>query len=191
MEKKVLMLYGHPEYSSLCCSMAESYADAAEEAGHEVEWLSIFTLDFDITPSLKGKSPTASLENDIQLAQELIARNDHIVLVYPIWWGTMPAKVKGFLDRVLSPGFAFNYLPGGRVEALLKGKTAHVINTCDTPPIAQWFYLKADKLLLKRPILGLCGIQVKAHKRFGSVYSSDDAQRKRWIQKATKLVHRI
>lgn len=185
MSKKILMLYGHPKEDSLCCALAEAYADEAEMHGHEVNWLNLFELDFDSTPnSLENPE---DLEPDIRQAQALLQDSDHLVLVYPIWWGGMPARVKGFLDRVFASGVAFRYTEKGRLLPLLKGKTADILNTCDTPKIAQWYFLAGDRLQMKRAVMGFCGVKVRHHRRFGAVIGSDAAQRSRWIKQAGQL----
>ena len=103
---RVLIVLGHPRSDSLCGALAKAYADGACAAGCEVEVVGIGGLDFE--PDVLARSPVAqALEPDLARARALITWAEHIVVVFPNWWGTMPARLKGLLDRVLIPGFAF------------------------------------------------------------------------------------
>src|SRR5690606_14559357 len=131
----VLIILGHPRPDSLCGALASAYGKGASEAGTTtVRRLDLATLDFD--PDVRTVSPNQqTFEDDIFEARELILWADHLVFVYPTWWGTMPALLKGFLDRVLTPGFAFETCEGGTgYRGLLGGRTAQLITTMDTPP---------------------------------------------------------
>lgn len=131
--KKILVILGHPDSESYCGSLAEAYAMGAREAGAQVQMLRLGDLEFD--PILhKGYSEIQPLEPDLVLAQEQIAWAEHLVFVYPNWWSTMPALLKGFIDRAFLPGFAFKYRDGGVLhDKFLSGKTARLIVTLDAP----------------------------------------------------------
>ncbi|HET6522271.1 MAG TPA: NAD(P)H-dependent oxidoreductase, partial [Geminicoccaceae bacterium] len=103
---RVLVVLGHPRGDSLCGALAAAYGDGARRAGAVVEELRLGELAFE--PDVTARNISAQpVEDDLRRAQALIAWADHLVFVYPTWWGTMPARLKGFLDRVLTPGFAF------------------------------------------------------------------------------------
>lgn len=129
------------------------------------------------------------LEEDLVKAQELIRWADHLVFVYPIWWGTMPAVLKGFFDRVFLPGFAYKYRDKSPLwDKLLKGKTAHLLVTMDTPPwYNRWIYRRAGHQVMKRNILGFCGIKTVRITEFSPVSSSTEAMRAKWLEKSRKL----
>ena len=134
---KVLVVLGHhPRNPSLCAALADAYAKGAIGAGMEVEQLYLGSLDFDLDVHVVSPRDQP-LEPDLKRACRLIAWADHLVFVYPGWWGVGPARLKGFLDRVLLPGFAFQEREDGQFEGLLTGKTAHLITTLDMPP---WVY---------------------------------------------------
>lgn len=85
-----------------------------------------------------GYNQVQLLEPDLVQAQADITWAEHLAFVYPIWWGGIPALMKGFFDRIFLPGFAFKYREGKAFpDKLLKGKTAHLLVTMDTPP---WYY---------------------------------------------------
>ena len=137
MKKKILVILGHPDVDSFCGALSKAYVKGALAAGFEVRELKLRSLDFD--PILwKGYNKIQKLEPDLVRAQELIQWSDHMVFVYPNWWGTTPALMKGFFDRVFLPGFAFKYRENSQFwDKLLTGRTAHLIVTMDTPP---WYY---------------------------------------------------
>lgn len=126
---KVLVILGHPRTDSLCGALAEAYRDGARSSGAEVRSLELANLEFD--PHVHTPSPNQQpLEDDLDAARELVAWADHLVFVFPTWWGTMPALLKGFLDRVMTPEFAFRSCEGGTgYEGLLQGRSAQLITT--------------------------------------------------------------
>ena len=108
MNKNILVILGHPDTDSFCGALCKAYIDSAKKHGSEVRQLHLGELKFD--PVLwKGYNKIQELEPDLVNAQELIQWSNHIVFVYPNWWGAMPALMKGFFDRVFLPGFAFKY----------------------------------------------------------------------------------
>ena len=106
-------------------------------AGGEVDLLRVGELDFD--PNLRfGYRRRVPLEPDLLEAQRLLSAADHLTWVYPVWWGGVPAVLKGFLDRLLLPGYAFRKRDGSwRWDRLLRGRSGRIICTMDQPP---WFY---------------------------------------------------
>lgn len=135
--KKILLIIGHPRKESLCGALADKYVSGAEKAGHTIETIHLGGLEFDpiLWGGYEGSQP---LEPDLVKAQQQITWADHLVFVYPTWWGALPALLKGFIDRVFLPGFAFKYREGSvRWDRLLTGKSAHLIVTMDSPP---WYY---------------------------------------------------
>jgi 1,4-dihydroxy-2-naphthoate polyprenyltransferase len=131
---KVLVILGHPRPDSFCKALADAYVTGAQEAGAEVRRLSLTELGFEL--NVLVPSPRDQLlEPGISDSVGLVAWAEHLVFVFPTWWGTMPACLKGFLDRVLMPGFAFADREDGEGwDKLLVGKTAHLLTTMDTPP---------------------------------------------------------
>lgn len=188
MSKKILVILGHPQKESLCGALAEVYAAGAIAAGGEVRTLALGDLAFD--PILwNGYKEIQPLEPDLVKAQELITWADHLVFVYPNWWRTMPALMKGFFDRTLLPNFAFKYRQDSPMwDKLLANRTAQLLVTMDTP---SWFYRWVSKRpgheQMKRTILGFCGIKVVKITEFAIVKKSSLAQRQKWLSIAKKL----
>mgnify|MGYP000917327613 CR=1 FL=1 len=157
--KKILIIQGNPKAESYCQALAQAYERGASASGAEVRRIDIGTLTFD--PNLQfGYSADSPLEEDLVRVQQDIQWAEHLVFVYPNWWGTMPALLKGLIDRVFLPGFAFKYRKGSALwDKLLKGRSARLIMTLDTPI---WYYNLIQKKpgvnMMKKTILEFCGI---------------------------------
>ena len=188
MSKRILVIAGHSNPESLCHTLARAYTEAARGSGHTVELLDLAALRFD--PILRrGYREVQPLEPDLVTAQNAIRDAAHLVIVFPNWWGSMPALLKGFVDRIFLPGFAFKYVEGKPLPAkLLKGRSARLIITMDSPP---WYYrLFAGALgqrTLKNAILGFCGISPVQSTLMGPVRGSDSDQIDLWIRTARDL----
>lgn len=185
MSRKILIVLGHPRSDSLCGALAQRYADGAAAAGHTVRMMRLADLRFDpiLHGGYQGSQP---LEPDLQAAREAITWADHLVFAYPIWWGAMPALLKGFIDRVFLPGFAFKYREGSPFwDRLLSGRSAELLVTMDSPP---WYYWLVNRMpghhQMRRTILAFSGIKPVRIHSFGSVKTSTPAQREAWLAKA-------
>lgn len=188
MKKNILVVLGHPDKNSFCGALAEAYAKGARESGCEVRKLEIGELKFD--PTLwKGYNEIQELEPYLVKAQELIQWSNHMVFVYPNWWGTMPALMKGFFDRALLPGFAFKYRNNSVFwDKLLTGRTAHLMVTMDTPPwFYRWVFGRPGHNQMKRTILGFCGIKTTRITEFYPIKGSAPQKREDWIAMAKEF----
>jgi putative NADPH-quinone reductase len=180
--RRILVIDAHPRAASFGAALAAAYADEAAAAGSQVDRLVLRDLVFD--PILRsGYASPQPLEPDLQHAQDLIRTAEHLVFVYPVWWGASPALLKGFLDRTLLPGFAFRYHPAGKGwDKLLAGRSARVINTMDWPPLAYHLVLGAPAhKAMGRATLGFCGVKPVRFTDVGSVKGSTPAQRETWL----------
>lgn len=188
MKKKVLVILGHPDTESFCGSLAKAYVKGAKNTGIDVRELDLGDLNYD--PVLwKGYNRIQELEPDLVKASEMIKWSSHMVFVYPNWWGTMPALMKGFFDRAFLPGFAFKYRDNSPFwDKLLSGRTAHLIVTMDTPPwYYRWVYHRPGHNEMKRTILGFCGIKVVKVTEIAVVRNSLPEMRDKWISIAEGL----
>lgn len=158
--KKILVINGHPRAESLCGSLAQAYAEEAKKTGAEVTLLDLHRLQFDLSLHVGYKSEQP-LEADLVRAQELIRAADHLVFVFPSWWASLPALLKGFLDRAFLPGFSFKYRKDSPLpEKLLKGKTGRVIITMDAPGwYYKWFNRAPGLNIVKKGTLEFCGVK--------------------------------
>ncbi len=160
--RKILVFLGHPDKTSYSGNLADTYENAAREAGHEVVRINIADLQFD--PILHmGYKQIQELEPDLKMVQEKINWADHIVFIYPNWWVTMPALMKGMFDRMWLPGFAFNFdKVTKKLIKRLKGKTARVIIVCGThSPLKTWWLFGDYTNEITHGILGFSGIKAQ------------------------------
>ena len=171
--KKIFILQGNEDVSSLCAHLAEQYAASAEAAGHSVELVHIGDLVFD--PMLhRGYKTIQELEPDLVGVQDKIHACDHFVVVYPVWWSTMPALLKGLFDRIWLPGFAFRFkkdAKGKRLlgfDRLLTGKTARVIVTLNNFVLLERFMYGNYMTDIQNAILRFAGFKTEVLE-FGNV----------------------
>lgn len=158
--RRVLVVQGHPDPAParLCHALADAYAEGAAAAGHEVRRIDIAALDVPFLGSQqefeKGPVPPA-----LRPAAEDLRWATHVVLVFPLWLGTVPAKVKAFLEQVMRPGIAFRYREKGLPEKLLEGKSARMVVTMGMPAFAyRWIYAAHGVRGVARSILRFAGI---------------------------------
>ena len=155
---KIFVLLGHPDKETLSGELANVYEQEATKAGHEVRRSNIGDLQFD--PILhKGYKEIQAFEPDIVTVQDNISWCEHLVIVYPNWWGGMPAILKGFWDRAYMPRFAFRMHKNKfGWDKLLKGRTARVIILCGNPPFLDWLAFGDFTASIKRSLLEFSGI---------------------------------
>lgn len=181
---RCLLILAHPRRDSLCGALFDACVDGARQAGVECRELILSEMNFD--PDVHAVSPELQpLEPDLVRAQRDIAWAQHLVFVYPTWWGTFPARLKGFLDRILTPGFAFRHVTHSQWDKLLAGRSADLITTMDTPPLVyRLIYRAPGQQALARATLGYCGLRTARIQTFGPVVASSTAQRKHWLDHA-------
>ena len=185
---RILILQGHPDPSEthLCHAIAESYRMAAEQNGHEVQVIRIAKEDI---PYLRSKAEWESgdLPAVAQTGQAAVRAADHIVLVYPLWMGDVPAIVKAWIEQVLRKGFAFE-MDRKSWKPALKGKSARVIVTMGMPGFAyRWFFFAHSLRSLDRNILKFCGIKPVKWSIFGNADDPSGQTQKTLLAKAEAL----
>lgn len=190
-QQKILIVNGHPDPDRhhLGYALAEAYAEGAAEAGHAVRVIEVATREF---PLLRTKEDFEHGEPPevIRHAQEDVRWADHLVLLYPLWLGDMPALLKGFLEQLFRPAF----VTGERTDyahssaRALTGKTARVVVTMGMPALAyRWFYGAHSLKSLERNILQFCGIGPVHDTVIGMVEVTDDAGRQKWLEELRAL----
>lgn len=187
MSKKVLVLDGHPYQESFCAAIANAYINNVKKKypSYELQLLLLRDLNFD--PILRsGYKKIQELEPDLKKSQDLLKWADHIVVITPIWWGGPTALLKGFLDRVMLPGFAFKYRTNSVWwDKFMTGKSGHIIVTSDAPA---WYmhWVRGDSTveLLKGATLEFVGIKPVQVSRIGNI---------KWLsqEKRTKILSKI
>ena len=186
MPRRILVVLGHPDLNPrrLCRALADSYAEGARSAGHEVRRIDIARLDFPLLSSME-EFEHGMVPPDLKDAAEAIRRAEHIVFVFPLWLGTMPALLKAFLEQVMRPGVAFAYPKSGKdgfAATLLKGHSARVIVTMGMPaPLYRFWYLGHGIAGMRRNILNFVGIGPVREMLFGPVEGASEAKRDKWL----------
>lgn len=192
--RRILILQGHPDASAphLCHALAAAYAEGARNAGHEVHVVEIARLDFPLLRS-QHEWEHSPLPAGLQAAQDEIAWAQHLLIVFPLWLGDMPALVKGFLEQVTRPGFAFKGDAAERgsnpfMFKGLKGRSARIVVTMGMPALVYRWYFRARGVgLLKRNILGFVGIAPVRDTLVGMVDKLGEAGVRKWQDKLHAL----
>ena len=192
---RVSVILGHPDPASLNHAIAHAIEDALIELGCDVRFHDLCAEGFD--PAL----PAAEIARDAPLPP-LVARHcaeireaGGLVIVHPDWWGMPPAVLKGWVDRVLRPGVAYEFLPGdggeGVPRGLLQPMTALVLNTSNTPPAREQAVF-GDPLerLWRDCVLQFCGVRRVVRRTFGVVCTSTAVERAAWLAEAADLARR-
>lgn len=183
MSKKVLVVLGHPRPDSFNAALADAYARGASAAGAEVKRLAPIEMAFDL--SVRGTSAKDQpVEPDIIASREAIEWCDHLAIVHPTWWGSVPAVLKGWIDRVFVSNWAFRYPEGSPLwEGLLKGRSGRVITTMDGPPtVYQYAFGAPGVKQLKTSTLWFCGFKPVRTSLFGPINKSTEAKRRGWLE---------
>lgn len=191
MPRRILIIQGHPDPAGghFCHALAESYLEGAATAGHEMRRIDVATIDFPLLRTAadwnKGKVP-ASLEE----AQRAIVWAEHLLFIFPLWMGDMPALLKGFVEQVARPGFAFDAGDGGPFgQKKLKGRSARVVVTMGMPALVYRYIYRAHSVRsLERNILGFIGIAPIHETLIGHVEGDEaEAGRHRWLRRMHEL----
>jgi putative NADPH-quinone reductase len=186
---KVTVIQGHPDGAGghLCHALADAYCEGARRAGHEVRVIDVGKLQFPLLrtkDAFEREAPPAELEaapGDIAWAQ-------HLLLVYPLWLGGMPAIVKGFFEHVLRPDFVHELGGGKARKARLRGKTARVVVTMGMPAtVYRWYFGAHGLKSLRRNILSFVGIKPVRSTLLGLVEAASAKRRAAWLASLEKL----
>lgn len=190
MPKRIFVLNGHPAQSSLSRTLAETYADAASTTGHDVRVFHLSELTFDMDFERAGYSDPKPLEADLQSFLDDLRWSEHVVLVTPMWWGGLPARLKGMIDRAFLPGKTFDTRgrEGKLPLPMLKGRTGRVIFTSDTPG---WFlrliYGNGIVKQLRHQIFGFVGIRPTRFTHFSGASHPKTGQVDTWLKRTSTL----
>jgi hypothetical protein len=178
---------GHPRSASFCGALADQYVTAARASGHEVVLRRLQDLPVD----LKAPDYDRALEAEATWVTNLqrdLTWCSHFVLVTPMWWGGAPASLKALFDRVLLPGFAFKYTSGPVPQKLLKGRSARVILTSDSPGVWYNWILGAPYFRqLRTQILEFVGFRPVGITLMSPIRGSSLDRRQAWLDQAFAL----
>ncbi len=188
--KSLLILDGHPDPADrhLCHALACAYCKGASDAGHRTTLIRIADIDFPIlrTPSDFTSQPSPQA---LGPAHDALIEANHLVLIYPLWLGSLPAYTKGFLEQLLHYDTAFERSESDRwPKGKMRGKSARIVLTAGMPALAYNIWYRAHSLKnLKRNILGFVGFKPVKSTVLGMVEHADDDQINRWLAKMESL----
>ena len=185
---RIVVINGHPDPAPghLCAALSEAYAGAARGAGHEVQRVDVGALNFPFVRSMDDYriSPTPS---DLEPAQAAIRAADHLVLVFPIWFGSMPAYFKGFLEQIQRYGFALSS-PQAATQGPLTGKSVRLIVTMGMPVgMFEWVLGAHGLKSLERGMLWVSGAGPIRHTLFGSSVDVQPERASEWLKMVADL----
>ena len=186
---KLLVILGHQHQGSFCHAIAEAALETLKAAGHQVIYHDLYRERFDpILPHGEIPPGTEISPPVEQHCRELTSADGYLV-VHPNWWAMPPAILKGWIDRVIRRGVAYEFGEGGAVVGHLKGKRAVVFTTSNTPRDVE-LELFGDPLenLWKNCIFGFCGVEDFHRRNFESIIISTLDQRKAWLDEVRRIV---
>lgn len=190
---RVLVILAHPRSNSFNHAIGEAAVHVLEAEGHQVVFHDLYAEGFDPILGWKEIPKGSQIDGTIAMHCRDLVEAEGIIVVHPNWWGMPPAMLKGWVDRVIRPGVAYEFLEGdsgdGVPRGLLQARIALVLNTTNTPPQRE---LEAfgDPLqtLWKNCIFGLCGIEDFRRKSYGVVVTSTEEQRQAWLDDVRETV---
>ena len=190
MPRRILILIGHPDPAPdrFCRALAAAYREGAEAAGHAVQTLDLATLDI---PLLRTQADYLHepVPDSLQPALDAIIKAEHLVVLFPLWLGTMPALLKAFLEQTLRPGTAFFHSgTAGFPKAGLSGRTGRIVVTMGMPaPFYRLWFRDHGIACLRRNILNFVGIRPVRETLFGMVDAAGDSRREAWLARMRRL----
>ena len=190
---KVSVILGHPHKGSFNHAIAGTVVQTLRAGGHTIWYHDLYTEGFDPVATCSEIPKGAPLDPAIQHHCDEIAEADGIVIVHPNWWGQPPAILKGWVDRVLRPGVAYEFEEGDSGEGvpigLLKAKAALVFNTSNTPGKREMEAF-GDPLerLWRDCIFALCGVETFYRKMYRVIVTSTLEQRQVWLEDVREVV---
>ncbi len=190
--QRILIIQGHPDATRrhLCHTLAAAYAEGARAAGHEVRTVEVTQLDFPLLRSAQDWEQ-GTVPPGLQSVQDDIRWGGHLLFIYPLWLGDVPAVLKGFLEQVARPGFAFKADAGGKNpfgKKGLGGRSARVIVTMGMPALVyRWFFGAHSLKSLKRNVLAFVGIAPVHDTVIGMVDRLGEAGVRHWCDRLRAL----
>lgn len=193
MTRNVLIIDGHPDPKDdrFVHALAAAYRDGAEHGGHSVLTIRVADLQFPLLRS-QAEYERGEPTEAVRRCQDAMNWATHVVILYPLWLGSMPALLKALLEQVLRPGFAFSTLQLGRWPVkFLSGKSARIVVTMGMPALVYRWYFRAHSVRsLQRNILKFVGFRRVRTTLIGDIAGLSGAARSRWLDELRTLGHK-
>jgi len=186
---KIAIIVGSPLKDSYCEALGRAYQRGAESAGHEARLLLLGDLQFDAVLR-EGYRREQPLEPDLIKARDAMKAADHLVFVFPLWCGDMPALMKGFIERILQPDLLAWQRNNKTKWKVFQGKSARIVMTMGMPGwFYRWYYGAHALKLMKRNILHFAGIKPVRSTIFGMIEAAGDDKRRAWLREVEAMGH--
>jgi NAD(P)H dehydrogenase (quinone) len=185
---KVVIVFNHPYDGSYCNAILNTVISGLQKARHEADTIHLDKEGFNpvMTASdLKAFVDRKPIDPTVIAYKQRLNEADHLVFIFPIWWELMPAMTKGFIDKVIFPGVAYDYTKRGTMIPLFKKiKSVTVITTMNTPGILyRLLFGNAIKKALITGTFWKMGYKNRKWISFNMVKMVSDEKRKKWLKK--------
>jgi len=183
--RRIVVIQGHPDPAGnrFCHALAQAYAEGAREAGHAVRVVDVASLQFPILRT-QADYEKQGMPPALAGAWDAIQWANHVVIVFPLWLGTMPALLKAFMEQIARPGYAFAYTDHGLPIQLLGGRSARLIVTMGMPSLFyRLWYFSHGLRSMERNVLKVVGIKPIGETLIGMVGAASAGKRDRWLEK--------
>ncbi|WP_105979156.1 NAD(P)H-dependent oxidoreductase [Bacillus paralicheniformis] len=184
------VIYAHPNPNSFNGAILNQVIKALEDGKHSYDVIDLYRDRFDPVLLFDEKKRRSDMKRDPETAEyrRIVKNADHLIFIYPLWWGGMPAIMKGFIDRVFAAGEAYTY-QGKLPKGLLKARTASVYYTADAPSWYLRFWRRdADWVTVKDVMLKFCGVRRVRRLLFAGVKDSSDGKRTQWLDRVYRSI---
>ncbi|MCY7780272.1 NAD(P)H-dependent oxidoreductase [Bacillus haynesii] len=184
------VIYAHPNPNSFNGAILNQVIKALEDGKHSYDVIDLYKDRFDPVLLFDEKKRRSDMKHDPETAEyrRIVKNADHLIFIYPLWWGGMPAIMKGFIDRAFAAGEAYTY-QGKLPKGLLKARTASVYYTADAPSWYLRFWRRdADWVTVKDVILKFCGVRRVRRLLFAGVKDSTKEKRTQWLDRVYRSI---
>ncbi|MCY7914269.1 NAD(P)H-dependent oxidoreductase [Bacillus haynesii] len=184
------VIYAHPNPNSFNGAILHQVIRALEDGKHSYDVIDLYKDRFDPVLLFDEKKRRSDMKRDPETAEyrRIVKNADHLIFIYPLWWGGMPAIMKGFIDRVFAAGEAYTY-QGKLPKGLLKARTATVYYTADAPSWYLRFWRRdADWVTVKDVMLKFCGVRRVRRLLFAGVKDSTEEKRTQWLDRVYRSI---
>ncbi len=191
---KVSVILAHPDKNSFNHALAGAVVETLTSNDYEIYYHDLYEENFDPLLFHSEFPKDAAISSEIQVHCAEISSTDGIIVVHPNWWGQPPAILKGWLDRIIRPGVAYEFLEDDTGEGipvgLLKAKVGLVFNTSNTSPERE-LKVFGDPLerIWKDCVFGLCGVKTFDRRMYTIIVTSTKKQRQAWLNETRSLVN--
>lgn len=192
---KVSIILAHPDKNSFNHAITRTVMETLILNGYDIHLHDLYQEKFDPLLFHPEFAKDAPLPAEIQSHCDEISSAVGIIIIHPNWWGQPPAVLKGWIDRVIRPGVAYEFIEGDSGEGipvgLLKAKVGLIFNTSNTNPEREWEVF-GDPLgrIWKDCVFGLCGVDVVERKMYTTIVTSTPQQRENWLNETKSLVNK-